>query len=226
MPLEMPILCECGKSIVVSEVAVGCTESCVCGKALAVPPLTEFRLHHGLPAVKPNYRGWIIDRLNSGELPPPRCQQCDAETTGEFAFLFDTEFKLNEQARNNALAGGLIVGGTGVQLTQFFAKNSSGVDDLFVPVVLRMCPQCREDVLQSRIVLAWRAAKWILLLAGLIAFFFEPITGIALMVASAFLWATEDRLRSRRVQRIRGIMERSPAYRALMVENPRGQPVL
>lgn len=84
--MDFTLNCSCGAQLHVATADAGGCKICICGKANAVPSLSELRRRAG----KQSYEVGIADKLRSlftdGELPPNNvCVSCGSPTSNVFA---------------------------------------------------------------------------------------------------------------------------------------------
>src|SRR5579871_4479359 len=78
--MQIPIPCECGNRLLVSESQAGSHATCKCGRQVLVPSLQKLRLI-SISAGGPATRAMVEAKVASGELPlAKKCAGCGCET--------------------------------------------------------------------------------------------------------------------------------------------------
>lgn len=227
MLLNITLHCRCGREHIVSQGSVGHQVQCGCGERLQVPSLSEFRTHHGLPPIRPHYPTWISELIRSGDLPPEQhCLVCGQDSTSAVDMIFDTEYEANRRANSYQRLGNIALGSTATRLIEFYREAILGEETFLIPVRISLCPTCGRRVLHAGWRLAIRLAKLLLLVVGFVMIFISLGTGLLLLISSAFLWAIEGQMEHRIRQRLHNLMDQTPEYRAMRLENAGGSIVV
>lgn len=206
--------CECGRPIQISEVQAGAHVDCICGRRAAVPLLSELRRNAGLEAYQKSIAKRVEEQLAAGELPGgPACAKCGMLTPRTFAAEARCEQSWQKTYGRLQVFPIPFVG-------IFWTWSVRRVEDLgretTVPLVLRLCDDCRPGKGLAEASWALRWLKWVLVIVAVV----EPGFRLPLFSAAFFAWIGQLTLRWLDQRRLKAAFRRQAIYRELFAEFP------
>jgi hypothetical protein len=151
--MQVPIPCDCGESLLVSEGSAGQKVLCRCGRTVTIPSLRELRRLAG--AAPPEYPAdFVIEQLLlAGRLPEETaCVSCEADTDGVLRITVECERARILYARTSPLYLVLALWSPLLALLAYLTRagrnepvGESGKDKTYA-LPVRLCERCRRDV--------------------------------------------------------------------------------
>ena len=217
--MDLPVRCECGRLVPVPETAAGATHLCECGRTIAVPSLSELKRQCGLPAYSPPASVLIPHMIADGELPLPDCVGCGepGEETIEATAKCERSWKVSA---NRGWWLGVLVFGVWAILLRDRGEDKVYGRNLDVRVPFRLCRRCPRPAPRTGLTLFLRVLKFVVVAAGIVLAFAEPVLGAAVIVAGLLLWWAQV-LTARRAQAaVKRLLRRVPIYGRLLDAYP------
>jgi hypothetical protein len=227
--LDFELRCMCGQQVSVSDGAAGTTVECPCGRAIAVPSLSELRRQAGVPALRVSPALLIAHMLASGELPTvTTCAHCDSPTDQTADVTAECEkVWIRRTGGVSWVIALLLFGVWGLLLRPREGEAKEYGRNLVLHLPVRMCRSCQRQLSHDSLAASLEFVAVVLaLLAGLVLFFLWTAWGWSLLAGSLLMWGEARVVRARRRRAIMSLLRREPLYEQLFTDYPDANVVL
>ncbi len=234
----------CGRIHPISPSQAGAVLGCLCGNQMDLPSLSDLRKHAGMTAYEKPTAEMIVEMVADGRLPDsPVCVNCSGRCDGQalVAICERTRTKTcgTGGGGSDGFVAGLILG-----VPFFLPLGGSGASgdvhqeqlgrDVFVPVPIRVCDRCWDEIIGLRANLLLRTGTRALGIVAAVLFllwFAEPFLrfGVPLTWAiscfgvAVVLWITRSWYRSRSAVAVKSLLRTTPIYCHLLEEYPEAE---
>jgi hypothetical protein len=197
--MDYPIRCECGHEMLVNEGSAGASIPCACGRIVEIPSLGALRTSIGLSTVDVPLEIDVWSKVESGELPPPRCIGCGG--AGEqISYVAECE-QIDQRTSHDKwpLLQGLIFAMGLLANSLVIAYRINGRDEtvtttygreVVIPVPVRCCAACQNALIRKPTSGVLKSAGTLLLWAGFISILllYYVVGAIAIVAGASLQW--------------------------------------